>query len=848
MILKQYYLGCLAHASYLVADEAAGEAAVVDPQRDVDEYVEDAGRLGCRIGHVFLTHFHADFVAGHLELRERAGATVYLGARATAEYEFTPLGDGESVELGQVRLEVLETPGHSPESISILVYDLTNDEQHPHAVLSGDTLFIGDVGRPDLRVSLGWSAEQLGGTLYDSLHEKLLTLPDDVLVYPAHGAGSLCGKNLSSDTVSTIGVQRRYNYALQPMSREEFVRVVTAEQPETPAYFSYDAVLNAKQRPTLEQALQAALRPLALDEALTLAAQGAHLLDARDPADFAGAHLVGSINIGLGGSYATWAGTILEHTRPIVLVADPAREQEAAIRLGRIGLDGVAGYLDGGMQALEPRPDLVGRIERMTAATLAERLADPNPPLVLDVRTQREWREQRLDGSLNIPLARLAERLDELPRDRLLVVYCETGYRSAIAASLLRREGFDAIADLVGGITAWAASTTAGHGGAAVAFARRPQPARIDTKHPALIVWGREPLNAEPPLDLLCRETVTPTELFYVRNHGPVPHADASSHLLTVEGLVREPLSLSLAELRRRFERVSVTATLMCAGNRRSELAEVAPIPRQLPWGAGAIGNAVWSGFRLRDILQAAGVDEEAGHVAFAGLDRAEEEGELTEFGGSIPLAKALSPEVVLADEMNGEPLPPLHGYPLRVVVPGYIGARSVKWLSTIAVQRDPSANYFQARTYRLFPSRVRSEASTGEQGTPLGELPLNSAVCRPLDGQAVHGPLRARGYAIAGGLRLVERVELSLDGGTTFLPTRLLDGASAGSWRLWETELEVQAGAGKLAVRAWDSSASTQPEDAAKIWNLKGYLNNAWHHVSFTSARLRREPTFTTA
>jgi glyoxylase-like metal-dependent hydrolase (beta-lactamase superfamily II)/rhodanese-related sulfurtransferase len=480
MILKQYYLGCLAHASYLIADEASGEAAVIDPQRDVDEYVEDAGRLGCRIAHVFLTHFHADFVAGHLELRDREDATIYLGARAEAEYDFTPLRDHQSVELGQVRLEVLETPGHSPESISILVYDLASDKHRPHAVLSGDTLFIGDVGRPDLRASLGRSAEELGGMLYDSLHEKLLTLPDDVLVYPAHGAGSLCGKNLSTDTVSTIGVQRRYNYALQPMSRDAFVHVVTAEQPETPAYFSYDAVLNAKQRPTLEQALQTELRPLALSEALTLAAQGAQLLDVRDPAEFAGAHLVGSVNIGLGGSYATWAGTILEQARPIVLVAEPGREQEAAIRLGRIGFDSVAGYLDRGMQALEPRPDLVGRIERMTAATLAERLAAPEPPLVLDVRTEREWREQRLDGSLNVPLARLLERLDELPRDRRLVVHCATGYRSAIAASLLRREGFDAIADLVGGIAAWAASTSDGHGRAAAALARSPQPTCVD--------------------------------------------------------------------------------------------------------------------------------------------------------------------------------------------------------------------------------------------------------------------------------------------------------------------------------------------------------------------------------
>jgi DMSO/TMAO reductase YedYZ molybdopterin-dependent catalytic subunit/glyoxylase-like metal-dependent hydrolase (beta-lactamase superfamily II) len=835
MILKQYYLGCLAHASYLIADEGSGEAAVVDPQRDVHEYVEDARRLGCRIGHVILTHFHADFLAGHLELRDREGAALYLGARASAEYDFTPLGDHQSIELGQTRLEVLETPGHSPESISILVYDLAGDDRQPHAVLSGDTLFIGDVGRPDLRASLGWSAEELGGLLYDSLHEKLLTLPDDVLVYPAHGAGSLCGKNLSTDTVSTIGVQRRYNYALQPMSRDDFVRAVTAEQPDTPAYFTYDAVLNTKERPTLEQALAEQLKPLELDDALELAAQGAQLLDVREPADFAGAHLGGSVNVALGGSYATWAGTVLERERPIVLVAQPGREQEAALRLGRIGFDNVAGYLDGGMQALEPRPDLVDRTERITAATLAERLEAPEPPVVLDVRTEPEWREQRIDGSQNIPLGRLLERLDEVPRDRELVVQCATGYRSSIAASLLRRRGFEAIADLVGGFAAWTASTVDG-AEAPGPIARRTETGAASAKDPKLVVWTEEPLNVETPLDVLCESTVTPTELFYVRNHGPVPSVDPSSYVLTVDGLVREPLALSLDELRDRFERASVTATLMCAGNRRSELAAIAPIPGQVPWGPGAIGNAVWSGVRLRDVLFAAGVSVEDGHVAFTGLDRMEEEGELTDFGGSIPLERALSSDVLLADEMNGEPLAPVHGYPLRVVVPGYIGARSVKWVSTITVQSAPSANYFQARTYRLFPATVRTETATREHGIALGELPVNAVVCAPRDGEAVRGRLRARGYALTGTTRRIERVELSLDGGETFVAVELDARAPAGSWRLWEAELEVAPGPGELVVRAWDSAATTQPEDAGKIWNLKGYVNNAWHRVRFTA------------
>jgi len=829
MILKQYYLGCLAHASYLIADEASGEAAVVDPQRDVDEYVEDARRLGCRIGHVFLTHFHADFVAGHLELRHRVGATLYLGSRAAAEYDFTPLGDHDSLQIGNVRLEVLETPGHSPESISLLVYDLAKDESHPHALLSGDTLFIGDVGRPDLRASLGWSAEELGGMLYDSLHEKLLTLPDDVLVYPAHGAGSLCGKNLSTDTVSTIGVQRRYNYALQPMSREEFVRVVTAEQPDTPDYFGYDAVLNTKERPTLEQALEQELKPLSLDDVLALAAQDAQVLDTRDPADFAGAHLAGSVNVGLGGSYATWAGTILERERPIVLIADPGREQEAALRLGRIGFDNVAGYLDGGMQALEPRPDLLDRIERITAATLAEQLAAPRPPLVLDVRTEPEWRDHRIDGSLNIPLGRLLEHLAEVPRDRQLVVHCGSGYRSAIATSLLRRHGVDAVADLVGGIGAWDASTSD-------RAAPILQPARPAATPGSLVVWTEEPLNAEAPLAVLCRAAVTPTEHFFVRNHGPVPEVDASTYLVSVAGLVREPLTLSLADMRNGFERVSVAATLMCAGNRRSELAAVTPIPGQVPWGAGAIGNAVWTGVRLRDVLRAAGADEAAGHVAFTGLDQAEEEGELTEFGGSIPLEAALRGDVLLADEMNGEPLQPVHGYPLRVVVPGHIGARSVKWLSTITVQPEPSANYFQARTYRLFPAHVRTETSTRDHGIALGEMPVNAAVCSPSDGATVGVSFRAQGYALTGGSRRIERVEVSVDGGTTFSTAELPDPGAAGSWRLWQADVVVAPGPGELVVRAWDSAATTQPENAASVWNLKGYVNNAWHRVRFTA------------
>src|SRR5437762_13422111 len=306
MILKQFYLNCLAHASYLVADEQSRRAAVVDPQRDIGQYLAFAEQHGLRIAHVFLTHLHADFIAGHLELRDRAGATIYLGAAANAEYAFTPLADGDRVEFGRVRLQAIETPGHTPESISIAVFDLDRSATDPYAVLTGDTLFVGDVGRPDLRAALGWSAADLGARLYESLWTKLLALPDASLVYPAHGAGSLCGKALSKDTVSTIGNERRSNYALQPMSKSAFVDLVTADQPDAPPYFTYDAVLNSKERPTLDEALARERNPLTLDRVLALKAAGAQILDTRDPAEFAAAHLAGSINIGLGGQYATW--------------------------------------------------------------------------------------------------------------------------------------------------------------------------------------------------------------------------------------------------------------------------------------------------------------------------------------------------------------------------------------------------------------------------------------------------------------------------------------------------------------------------------------------------------------
>ncbi|HLZ50453.1 MAG TPA: MBL fold metallo-hydrolase [Candidatus Acidoferrum sp.] len=455
MILQQFYLNCLAHASYLIGDEATGTAVVVDPQRDIDRYLEFAVKHNLKIKHVILTHLHADFVAGHLELRDRVGATIYLGEKAKAEYKFTPLSEGSAIQFGGVRLKTLETPGHTPESISLLVYDLQKSESQPYAVLTGDTLFIGDVGRPDLRAALGWSATDLGALLFDSLQTKLLPLPDASLVYPAHGAGSLCGKAISKETVSTMGEQRRLNYALQPMSKQAFIELVTADQPEAPPYFIYDAVLNSKERTTLDQALEQQLKPLELERVLALKGEGAQILDTREPDEFATAHLAGSINIGLSGQYATWAGTVLDHAHPIVIIAAPGRENESAVRLGRIGFDHLAGYLRNGLRSLETSPDLIVFTERLSAPFAAELLSSSQPPVLIDVRTAREREQKKISGSLSFPLNHLSERAAELSKSRALLVHCAGGYRSSIAASILQNEGFEHVSEIAGGLAAW---------------------------------------------------------------------------------------------------------------------------------------------------------------------------------------------------------------------------------------------------------------------------------------------------------------------------------------------------------------------------------------------------------
>ena len=350
--------------------------------------------------------------------------------------------------------------------------------------------------------------------------------------------------------------------------------------------------------------------------------------------------------------------------------------------------------------------------------------------------------------------------------------------------------------------------------------------------HPGLRVHQEEPLNAEPTPEVLLDEFFTPNELFFIRSHGDIPEVDPAAFRLTVDGLVERPLSLSRDDLRR-LPRATVGATLQCAGNRRRELIEVAPIPNELPWDSEAISNAEWSGVPLREVLIAAGPRAGARHAAFLGLDETERHGHRFCFGGSIPLEKALHAEVLLADTMNGRPLPAEHGAPLRVVVPGYIGARSVKWLAKITLQEKPSDNYFQTKAYRLFPAAVGPETVDWEKGMMLGESPVNSVICSPLAGARVPaGRVTVRGWAVAGGGREVARVDVSVDGGATWKTAALGAGETGWTWRFWEAPLDLAAGEHEILCRAFDAAAQTQPAQPAQVWNFKGYANNAWHRV----------------
>jgi sulfite oxidase len=352
-------------------------------------------------------------------------------------------------------------------------------------------------------------------------------------------------------------------------------------------------------------------------------------------------------------------------------------------------------------------------------------------------------------------------------------------------------------------------------------------------KSPHFLVRQDDPYNGEPPLKELVENRLTPIPLFFARNHGDIPDIDAASYRLEISGLVERPLALSLADLLEGFPAHSLTATLQCAGNRRLEMTDVAPISGELPWDNGAVSTAEWRGVRLSDVLKAARPQADAQHVDFTGLDQVSRLGRRFGFGGSIPLEKALGQEVLLAFEMNGQPLTPLHGYPLRAVVPGYIGARSVKWLSTIQVRSSPSQNYFYARAYQLFPPQADAETVDWDSGIKLGDFSVNAVICAPQEGARIAGQsVRVQGYAVAGGGRAIARVDLSIDGGHTWVAARLDEPTNPWTWRLWQAELELAAGPNEIVARAWDSAANTQPEDIRQTWNFKGYLNNSWHRV----------------
>ena len=452
MLFTQYYLDCLSQASYLIGDETTGRAVIVDPRRDIDEYLTDARAHGLTIEGVINTHFHADFLAGHLEVAAATGAWIGYGHRAETEYPSRKLHDGERISLGDVTLEIMETPGHTPESISILVYERADDAV-PYGVMTGDALFIGDVGRPDLLASLGVTADDLGRMLYDSVQRKLMGLPDEVRVFPAHGAGSACGKNLSTERQSTIGEQRRTNYACAPMSEEQFVALVTGGQPSAPGYFAFDAVLNRKARELFDHSK--APRPLDAAEFTQARAEGAAVIDARDPQEFAAGHVRGAINIPADGRFAETAGSVVAPDRKVVVVAPQDREEEIVVRLARIGFDQVVGYLREPEGAFLEMVADMARASRVTATELREALGTPQPPVVLDVRNAGEREQGAVDGSLHIPLAELTRRVDEVPTDRPVVVHCAGGYRSSVAASLLRNAGRPDVSDLLGGYGAW---------------------------------------------------------------------------------------------------------------------------------------------------------------------------------------------------------------------------------------------------------------------------------------------------------------------------------------------------------------------------------------------------------
>src|SRR5712672_1213842 len=448
MYFEQFYLGCLAHASYMLGSE--GEAAVVDPQRDVEIYLRAADQHGLKIRYIFETHLHADFVSGHLELAERTGAKIYIGAEAGATFPHVAMRDGSEVRFGKLRITALETPGHTPEGICLVVTD-EEKSPNPWAVLTGDTLFIGDVGRPDL--SKSHTPQQLAGSLYDNLHGKLMKLGDQVLVYPAHGAGSLCGRNMRAERSSTIGTERLTNYALQIKSREEFIRQLTSNLPARPAYFSQDAEINRTGAVALSDLPE--LRPVEPAELKTLVAEDGIVLDVRPGEQFAAGHIEGSINIALSGQFASWGGALLGLAAcPMLIAESPKALAEARMRLARVGLEDARGFLKGGIEAWSRAGLPLITLPEISAEALSQKLKS-NGWHVLDVRREPEWEAGHIADASWWPLDNFKVSPPEIDRNLTIAVHCKGGYRSMIACSLLQRAGFQNVVNVVGGFDAW---------------------------------------------------------------------------------------------------------------------------------------------------------------------------------------------------------------------------------------------------------------------------------------------------------------------------------------------------------------------------------------------------------
>ena len=530
MFFQQYYLDCLSHASYMIGDPTSGKAVVVDPQRDVSGYVDDARANGLTITHIIETHFHADFLSGHLELSSLTGAPIVYGKSALgrAGYDILALGDGDHISVGAIDLEILETPGHTPESICVIVRP-DGPGTEPFGVLTGDTLFVGDVGRPDLLVAVGMEAGDLARDLYRSLHDKLLRLPDATRVYPAHGAGSACGKNLSTETSSTIGEQRRTNYALKPMDVDDFVDAVTQGQSVAPLYFLFAAQKNQRSHELLDE--NAEIPMLRVDDVLAHQRNGAVVIDSRDDWSFALGHLRGSVNVGLNGRFAEYVGEVMEPDTPVILVTDAGHEQEARTRLARIGFDNVIGALEEPVRTFFTRPELTERQSRLSVESLAERIASVKDLVLIDVRNEGEVEFGTLPGARNIPLPALLQTIHELDWDAPTIVFCAGGYRSSIASSLLRAHGFTDTSDLIGGYGAWAASNI---------------PVSLPTIEP-----GDVPIDGSATL-LDCRED----------DEWQAGHVDGAVHI-------------PMAQLPGRFDEIDTSRTIVCicrSGNRSGKV------------------------------------------------------------------------------------------------------------------------------------------------------------------------------------------------------------------------------------------------------------------------------------